>query len=108
MKIFRSPENPIIKPIDVKPSRDDFEVIGVFNAGVTRFKEEVVLLLRVAERPINQNPDIAQTAIYDINKGQLVIKDFSIGDPAIDFSDPRYLGFGLMGSIGIQMSFSSL
>ena len=31
MSIFRSPHNPIIEPKDVKPSRKDFEVIGVFN-----------------------------------------------------------------------------
>ena len=91
MKVFRSPENPIIKPEDVKPSRGDFEVIGVFNAGVTRLKKEVLLLLRIAERPINQHPDIVQTAIFDINKGQLVIKEFSKGDPEIDFSDPRLI-----------------
>ena len=91
MKVFRSPNNPIIKPKDVKPSRDDFEVIGVFNAGVTRFNEEVVLLLRVAERPINKHPDIVLTAIYDVSKGQLIIKEFSKGDPENDFSDPRLI-----------------
>ncbi len=91
MKVFRSPNNPIIKPEDVKPSRDDFEVIGVFNAGVTRFKNEVVLLLRVAERPINKHPDIVLTAIYDVSNGQLIIKEFSKGDPENDFSDPRLI-----------------
>ena len=91
MKIFRLPNNPIIKPVDVKPSRDDFEVIGVFNAGVTRLKDEVVLLLRVAERPINKNPDVVLTAIYDVTKGQLIIKEFSKGNPENDFSDPRLI-----------------
>ncbi len=91
VKVFRSPNNPIIKPEDVKPSRDDFEVIGVFNAGVARFKDEVVLLLRVAERPINKHPDIVLTAIYDVSNGQLIIKEFSIGDPENDFSDPRLI-----------------
>lgn len=91
MKVFRAPENPIIKPEDLKPSRGDFEIIGVFNAGVTRLKDEVILLLRVAERPINQDPDIVQTAIFDVNKGQPVIKEFSKGNPEIDFSDPRLI-----------------
>lgn len=91
MKVLRSTENPIITPDNVKPSRDDFEVIGVFNAGVTRFKKEVLLLLRVAERPVIQNPDIVQTAIFDINKGQIIIKEFSKSDPEIDFSDPRLI-----------------
>ncbi len=91
MKVFRSPNNPIIKPEDIKPSRDDFEVIGVFNAGVTRFKDKVVLLLRVAERPINKHPDIVLTAFYEVSKGKLVVKEFSKGDPENDFSDPRLI-----------------
>jgi len=91
VKVFRSPNNPIIKPEDVKPSRDDFEVIGVFNAGVTRFNDEVVLLLRVAERPIKKHPDIVLTAIYDVSKGQLVIKEFLKADPENNFSDPRLI-----------------
>ena len=34
MKIYRYEENPLIKPQDVTPHREDFEVIGAFNAGV--------------------------------------------------------------------------
>ncbi|MBE3088907.1 MAG: glycosidase, partial [Actinobacteria bacterium] len=52
MNIFRSEKNPIIKPGDVKSSRADFKVVGVFNCGVTRFKGEILLLIRVAETPI--------------------------------------------------------
>jgi predicted GH43/DUF377 family glycosyl hydrolase len=55
MKAFRSPQNPIIAPVDVKPSREDFEIIGVLNAGVTKLDDEVILLVRVAERPIINN-----------------------------------------------------
>jgi predicted GH43/DUF377 family glycosyl hydrolase len=91
VKVFRSPNNPIIKPSDIKPSKDNFEVIGVFNAGVTRFEEEVILLLRVAEKPINNNPDIVSTAIYDVGKGELVVIEFSKDDPNNDFSDPRLI-----------------
>jgi predicted GH43/DUF377 family glycosyl hydrolase len=46
MHIFRSEKNPIIKPEDVKPSRADFKVAGVFNCGVARFKGEILLLMR--------------------------------------------------------------
>jgi len=91
MKAFRCPHNPIIEPKDVKPSRDDFEVIGVFNAGVTRFEDEVILLLRVAERPISKHPDITLTAVYDVAKGEIVTKEFSKGNPDNDFSDPRLI-----------------
>ena len=91
MSIFRSPDNPIIEPKDIKPSRDDFEVIGVFNAGVSRLKDEVILLLRVAERPISTNPDVVLTAIYDVGRDDFVIKEFLKENPQVDFSDPRII-----------------
>ena len=91
MSIFRSPDNPIIEPKDVKPSRDDFEVIGVFNAGVARFKDEVILLLRVAERPISRHPNVISTAIYEPKKADYILKEFSKDDQKIDLSDHRLI-----------------
>ena len=91
MEIFRCPHNPIIKPQDIKASREDFEVIGVFNAGVARFEGKVILLLRVAERPISRGRDIATAAIYDVAAGSVSLKEFSRKDPNIDFSDPRLI-----------------
>ena len=91
MKAFRSPHNPIIEPKDVTPSRDDFEIIGVLNAGVTRFQDEVILLVRVAERPINGNSDVVLTAVYEMDGKGLVIKEFQKSDPDTDFSDPRLI-----------------
>ena len=91
MDVLRCPENPIIKPKDVRPSRNDFEIIGVFNAGVARFNDEVILLLRVAERPINDNDSIVLTALYNTNEKDIVIKEFSKDNFEIDFSDPRLI-----------------
>ena len=91
MKAFRSPRNPIIEPKDVTPSRDDFEIIGVLNAGVTRLGDEVILLVRVAERPINPNSDVVLTAVYEMGGKDLVIKEFPKSDPDTDFSDPRLI-----------------
>jgi predicted GH43/DUF377 family glycosyl hydrolase len=53
----RVAENPIITPEMVKPSAPNLEVIGAFNPGATRFGDEIILLLRVAERPIMVYPD---------------------------------------------------
>ena len=91
MSVYRSPHNPIIRPEDVKPSGDDFEVIGVFNASVTRLKDQIILLLRVAERPINTNPDVVLTAVYKDDKESFVVTKFSKNNPKIDFSDPRLI-----------------
>lgn len=43
--------NPLITPGDVPPSRPGLEVVSVFNAAAAEVDGEVVLLLRVGERP---------------------------------------------------------
>jgi len=48
----RLAENPLITPTDVIPTAPDLEVVCAFNPGTTRFKDEFILLLRVAERPV--------------------------------------------------------
>jgi predicted GH43/DUF377 family glycosyl hydrolase/glycosyltransferase involved in cell wall biosynthesis len=47
----RLSENPIIKASDVTPSRPSMEVISVTNAAAAKVGDEVVLVLRVSERP---------------------------------------------------------
>ena len=49
-------ERLLLRPEDVPPSRDDFEVVGVFNPGAVAVGREVVLLVRVAERPRERRP----------------------------------------------------
>jgi len=44
----------LIKPSSLKPSEDNFEIIGVFNPGAIRVKNNIYLLLRVAERPVEK------------------------------------------------------
>ena len=39
------------RPSDLRPSREDLEIVGTFNPGVIVFGDEVILLARVAERP---------------------------------------------------------
>lgn len=89
MSVYRYPNNPIIKPEDIKPSESGFEVIGSFNAGVTRLGNEIILLVRVAERPISPHPNLEMTAVYDVTDRCVVMKEFSKDDPDIDLSDPR-------------------
>ena len=44
-------ENPLLTAADVVPSLPALEVVSVFNAAVAKVADEVILLLRVAERP---------------------------------------------------------
>ena len=90
MKVCRYPENPLITPGDVPPSRPDFEVMCVFNAGVTRYKDEVILLLRIAERAICDR-DVCRVPVLNCDGGvpYIEICELDKADSRCDFSDPR-------------------
>lgn len=47
----RLAENPLITPRQIRPSQPALEVVSAFNAAAARVGDEIVLLLRVAERP---------------------------------------------------------
>jgi len=90
MKVKRFPENPLITPNDVQPSREDFEVVCVFNAGAIRYQDEILLLLRVAERPKTSDPLIVPVPILNLeSSGDIDIFELSREDPEFDFSDTR-------------------
>ncbi len=91
MNILRSEKNPIIGPDDIEPSDPSFKVAGVFNCGVTRFKEEVILLMRVAETPINNNPKKLLVSWFDDSIGKFSVKELNKADDSTDISDPRMI-----------------
>ena len=85
----RAPENPIITPAMVPPSRPDLEVVGVFNPGAIRHGKDVLLLLRVAEAPVKRSDSEVAAAVFDHGSGRLEIKRWSRDTAGIDVSDPR-------------------
>jgi beta-1,2-mannobiose phosphorylase / 1,2-beta-oligomannan phosphorylase len=91
MHVYRYEENPLVTPKDVTPHRSDFEVIGAFNAGIAKYKDEVIMVLRVAERPISQETNVVKAPIYNPTKNELEILEFRLDDPEYDFSDPRVI-----------------
>ncbi|MGH4051655.1 MAG: glycoside hydrolase family 130 protein [Clostridium sp.] len=91
MATLRSKNNPIIKPNDVKPSRADYEVLCVINAGVIRMDDEVILLLRVAERPLNTDPNVYLSPFYDTFKKSLQSIKFPKDSLQYDFTDSRVI-----------------
>jgi len=72
----RLAENPLITPADVAPSQPGMEVVSVINPGIARVGDEVVALLRVAERP---RPD------GDLPDGAVMVK--------LEGPDPRPMPF---------------
>ncbi len=92
MKVERCSQNPLIVPADVKPSRSDFKVDGVFNCGVTEYKGEVILLCRVAESVVCENKDEVKipVVVKKDHRDVLDIVTYRKKDCLeLDFSDSR-------------------
>src|SRR5438105_4919240 len=90
MNIQRFAENPVVTPEMVPPSRADFEVVCAFNAGVAKYRGEVILLLRVAERPISDSKTVRVPVLdTDGETPRIKVIEFRRDDPSIDFSDSR-------------------
>ena len=73
----------------LRPSRPDFEIVGVFNPGVIRHRDEVVLLLRVAEAPVRRTEGEVAAPYFDVSTGQLAVERWAAGTAGLDTSDPR-------------------
>jgi predicted GH43/DUF377 family glycosyl hydrolase len=91
IRAARALENPIIRPQDVTPSQPGFEVICAINAGVARLGSEVILLLRVVERPLNPDPGVYLAPAYDPAAGRVVNKALPRSAPGYDYHDPRLI-----------------
>src|SRR2546421_10369565 len=63
----------LLRPVDLPPSRDDLEVIGVFNPGVVATEAGVVLLVRVAERPVERRSGFVAVPRWDLAAKQVVV-----------------------------------
>ena len=93
MVVTRFEKNPIITPSMVTPSRPDFKVEGTFNAGIVECEGEIIMLLRVAESVLCEDPDEIHvpTLVKRGEKWIVDVKIFERSDPKYDFSDPRQI-----------------
>ena len=89
----RSPNNPIITPDMVKPSRPDFQILGTFNAAVCEYGDKFIMLVRVAENIREQNDEYVRVPTLKEENGEMVIgiKTFDRNDKNYDFSDLRQI-----------------
>ena len=76
----------LLRPEDLEPTRDDFEVIGAFNPGAVAVNGDVVLLVRVAERPTERREGWTPLPRWDPDE-QLTV-DWVKSD-GLDLRDPR-------------------
>ncbi|HBC97225.1 MAG TPA: glycosidase [Clostridium sp.] len=89
MNIKRYEFNPIITCGDVNPSSRDFEVIGTFNPGAAKYKDEIILAMRVAERFKENDSERIRIPVVDGQSASLKSVDLDRGDDRYDFSDSR-------------------
>jgi predicted GH43/DUF377 family glycosyl hydrolase len=76
----------LLRPSDLEPSHDDLEVVGAFNPGAVAVGDEVVLLVRVAERPRERRPGFTPLPRWDPDSALTI--DWVPNDE-LDLSDPR-------------------
>jgi predicted GH43/DUF377 family glycosyl hydrolase len=87
----RFPENPLLRPADIRPSIPNMRVECLLNPGVFEFGGQRWLLLRTAERP-EQQP--GRTSLPIINPaGELEILEFANDDPKLNLADPRVIQY---------------
>lgn len=77
----------------LEPSRSGFEILGVFNPAVIKYDNYILMIARVAERPIQDEQDWYKVPIFCPLKG-LEIKKISKQSSDYDFSDNRVIKNG--------------
>ena len=91
--VNRWPDNPLLRPADVKPTADDLQVVCLLNPGAFEYDGRIGLLLRVAERPRPQ-PDHVTTCIIDPRCPDGVRRlSYRRDDPHLACADPRSLTY---------------
>ena len=92
MNVTRCNKNPLIEPKDVKPSREDFKVDGVFNCGVTKYNDEIILLCRIAESVKCDDENLVKIPVINNENGKDFIDVVTVvksENPQYDYSDSR-------------------
>ncbi len=82
--------NPVIKPSMVEPSNSGYRVRGAFNPGATLYKDQFILLVRVAEDCKAKEGFVAVPTVTIKNKkGIPDVLEVSEKDPDVLFKDTR-------------------
>ena len=101
--IKRLSDQPIIRTGDVRPATEGFSVLGAFNPAATRFGDEIILLLRVAEGPTPETLDKGWLHIPVLEEQdgsmQLVVKRFREPDGLHDSRVVMLDGDGQPGKV---------
>lgn len=101
MPLRRLDANPLLTPDDVKPTGPGLEVLCTLNPAAVRFGDEILLLVRVGQRPPLER-DWVCYLYWDIDSGAEKIARFARNDPNLTTPDGRghyYRGRMLLSSM---------
>jgi len=86
----RFTENPLLSPDDLQSSSSELQIACLLNPGVFSFQGKIWLLIRVAERPVQQEGLIS----FPIFKNkEIEILEIPINDPELNASDSRVINY---------------
>jgi predicted GH43/DUF377 family glycosyl hydrolase len=80
-----------LTPAHVTPSRPDFEVVGAFNPAIVRCKDEVVMLLRVAEAPRGVPDAEVAAPLFDPITRRIDVRTWKRDASGVDTRDSRVI-----------------
>jgi len=87
----RFSQNPLLSPGDLHPSMEGLEIACLLNPGVFLFEGKTWLIVRVAERP-KQQDGIISFPVLD-GKGGMQIMEIPSDSPELDASDARVINY---------------
>lgn len=87
----RFPQNPLLRPKDLKPSCANLKVICLLNPGVFTFQGKIWLLIRVAES-VAEKEGVIFFPVVNIT-GSIEIIEVSLNDPDLVADDPRVINY---------------
>ncbi len=83
--------NPLLKPSDLKPSKEGLEIACLLNPGVFEYDGKIWMIVRVAERP-KQKEDIISFPVLTESGGMDII-EIKKDDPELNADDARVINY---------------
>lgn len=87
----------LLRPTDLQPQFDGFEVIGTFNPAAIEFGDGVVLLVRVAERPAEARQGYVALPYWDWRRGRISVDWRPLNE--VEVVDPRIVRLRSSGKL---------
>lgn len=87
----RFPENPLLLPKDLEPSREALQIISLLNPGVFRFAGKTWLIVRVAEGVMQKEGVLFFPALNATGNTEII--EVPLNDPDLIATDPRVINY---------------